>query len=74
MAEFSLLSEISGRVWQMLKSPGDAVAAGEPVLIVEAMKMEIPIAPEQAATVRELRIAEGDEIEEGQVVAILEVA
>lgn len=72
MSEITLRSDITGRVWKLLKAEGDSVDADAPVMIVEAMKMEIPIAPETAARVKTLLVGEGDEIEEDQPVAILE--
>jgi len=72
MSEITLRSDITGRVWKLLKAEGDSVEADEPVLIIEAMKMEIPVAPETATRLKSLLVAEGDEIEEDQPVAILE--
>ena len=46
----------TGNVWKILKQPGDAVAAEEVVIILESMKMEIPI-----------EVAEGDQVTEGQI-------
>jgi acetyl-CoA carboxylase biotin carboxyl carrier protein len=72
MSETTLRSDITGRVWKLLKAEGDSVAADEPVMIVEAMKMEIPIALETAGQVKALLVKEGDEIEADQAVAVLE--
>ena len=52
---------------------GAAVPAEEPILIVESMKMEIPVQSEKAGTLAELLVGEGDAVAEGQVVAILEI-
>jgi biotin carboxyl carrier protein len=48
------------------------VAAGDPILILESMKMEIPVEAPRAGTVREVRVAEGQTVQEGDVVATLE--
>ncbi|GGE41808.1 acetyl-CoA carboxylase biotin carboxyl carrier protein subunit [Primorskyibacter flagellatus] len=72
MAETEIRSDIAGRVWQILKAEGEAVAAGEPILVVEAMKMEIPVASDVAGRVLRLLVSEGEEIAEDQVVAVLE--
>lgn len=61
-----ILSEISGSVWKVLVQPGQQVAAGESLLIVESMKMEIPVEAGLAGTVREVRVAEGESVADGQ--------
>lgn len=72
MKKLDIRSDVAGRVWQVLKAPGDTVAAGEPVIVIEAMKMEIPVAPDADGSVAELLVAEGDEVTEDQVIATLE--
>jgi biotin carboxyl carrier protein len=72
MAKVQIKSEIAGSVWKLLKAPGDAVAAEEPVLILESMKMEIPVLAPRAGTLASLGVAEGEMVAEGQVVAVLE--
>ena len=49
MADIRVKSEISGSVWKILKQPGEAVAEEEDVLLLELMKMEIPVAAPRAA-------------------------
>jgi len=61
-----ILSEISGSVWKVLVQPGQLVAAGESLLVVESMKMEIPVEAPQAGTVREVLVAEGEVVADGQ--------
>ena len=73
MPELRVKSEIAGSVWKILKQPGEALEAEEAVLLLESMKMEIPVAAPRAGTLRELRVAEGESVAEGDVVAILEV-
>lgn len=65
-------TEVTGRVWKILAPPGTAVAEGEPVLIIESMKMEIPANAPHAGTVKSILVAEGDMVEEGQPVATIE--
>jgi acetyl-CoA carboxylase biotin carboxyl carrier protein len=72
MARIEVRAEVTGKVWKLLAQPGARVSADEPLMIVESMKMEIPVAWEEDATVVELRVAEGDAVEDGQVVAIVE--
>jgi len=68
-----LKTEITGNVWKVLKAPGDRVEEDEAVVILESMKMEIPIAAPEAGVIRELRVREGDSVSDGDVVATLEV-
>jgi acetyl-CoA carboxylase biotin carboxyl carrier protein len=72
MARSEVKSEISGRVWKLEASVGDHVAVDDAILILESMKMEIPVAAPIAGRVAEIRVAETDLVEEGQVLAVLE--
>ena len=65
MAEIQLESPVTGVVWKV-------VAAGDTVLIVESMKMEIPIESPEDATVTLLHAAEGDQVSEDDVVATIQ--
>ena len=64
-------SQTPGHVWKVLKAPGDAVAEGETILILEAMKMEIEIAAPQAGAVASVHVAVNDSVEDGQLLATL---
>jgi acetyl-CoA carboxylase biotin carboxyl carrier protein len=72
MARSEVKSEISGRVWKLETQVGDRVAADDAILVLESMKMEIPVSAPVAGRVLEIRVAERDLVEEGQVVAVLE--
>ena len=72
MAQMKVRSEVTGSVWKLLKKPGDRVAAGEEIMLIESMKMEIPVLAEEDATVAELHVAETDAVQDGQVVATLQ--
>ncbi len=72
MAVIDVASEIAGKVWKIEAAVGEAVDADDPIVILESMKMEIPVASETGGTVTEILVAEGDMVEEGQVVARLE--
>ncbi len=72
MARSEVKSEISGRVWKLEARVGDRVAADDAILILESMKMEIPVSAPVAGRILEIRVAERDLVEEGQVVAVLE--
>ncbi len=53
-------ASMAGTVWKILVQEGEEVAAGQDVVILESMKMEIPIAAEEAGTVKRVIAAEGD--------------
>jgi acetyl-CoA carboxylase biotin carboxyl carrier protein len=67
-----VLSEMVANVWKVVVRPGDAVSAGDPLVILESMKMEIPVAAPAAGTVTEVRVAEGGIVQEGDVIAVIE--
>ena len=72
MARIEVKSEITGTVWQVKASVGDRVDSGDTLVVIESMKMEIPVVAESAGTVASILIAEGEAITEGQSVVILE--
>jgi len=72
MARIEIKSEITGTVWQVRIRPGDRVESGATLIVIESMKMEIPVITEDGGTVREIRVKEKDPVAEGQVVAILD--
>jgi len=61
-----VFSEITGSVWKVEVQPGDRVEAGQTLLIVESMKMEIPVESPAAGTVREVLVAESEAVQDGQ--------
>jgi biotin carboxyl carrier protein len=72
MARIEIKSEITGTVWQVKSQPGDKVEAGDTLIVIESMKMEIPVIAEDGGTVKEILVKAKDPVAEGQVVAILE--
>jgi biotin carboxyl carrier protein len=64
-------TEVAGSVWKVEVAVGQAVAAGDALVIVESMKMEIPVEAPAAGTVAEIRVAEGDRVAEGAIVVTL---
>lgn len=72
MATIEVKSEITGTVWKVEAKPGDKVESGDTLLVIESMKMEIPVITEDAGTVKEIRVKPKDPVSEGQVVAVLE--
>ena len=72
MARKEIKSEITGSVWKILKQTGDAVGDEDALMILESMKMEIPVLAETSGAVAEIRVKEGDSVSEGQVLAVLD--
>ena len=58
-------------VWKVVVRQGDAVQAGDTVVILESMKMEIPVLAEGPGVVSELKVTEGDVVQEGDVLAVI---
>ena len=71
MAE-EVKAHITGVVFQITAKAGDAVGAGDPVIVLESMKMEIPVEASRAGIVREITVAEGQTVQEGDTVAVLD--
>ena len=65
-------AELTGNVWKVKTTLGAQVAEEEELLILESMKMEIPVTAPKAGTVREVRVKEGEVVKEGQVLVVLE--
>ena len=65
-------SEITGKVWKVEAAPGDSLSEDDPIIILESMKMEIPIAAPGEGKVVEILVSEEDVVNEGDVVAIFE--
>lgn len=72
MASYELKSEVTGSVWKIIAEVGQTIEPGGTVMIMESMKMEIPVIAEDGGTVREFRVQEGVPVTEGQVVAVVE--
>lgn len=71
MAQTTLQSEVTGTVWKIEVQEGDTVAADQTLLILESMKMEIPVTAPAAGTVLRLLVREGESVAEGQDVVVL---
>jgi acetyl-CoA carboxylase biotin carboxyl carrier protein len=72
MARHEVESEVTGNVWKVLLQAGAAVEEGETIMILESMKMEIPVESPVSGTLVELCVAEEQQVEEEQVLAIVE--
>ena len=65
-------AEITANVWQVHVAPGQSVAEGDTVVILESMKMEIPVEAPVAGTVSEVKVEPNDQIQEGDLIAVIE--
>jgi acetyl-CoA carboxylase biotin carboxyl carrier protein len=74
MSELTLTSDVTGSVWRVLVAEGSNVAEDEVLIVVESMKMEIPITTSDAGQVLAILVKEGDAISEGDPVVKLKVA
>jgi biotin carboxyl carrier protein len=58
-------------VWRVVAAEGDQVADGDTLVILESMKMEIPVLAEEAGVVTKMHVAEGDVVQEGDLIAVI---
>jgi acetyl-CoA carboxylase biotin carboxyl carrier protein len=65
-------AHITGNIWKIEVAVGDSVSDGDTVVILESMKMEIPVESEEDGTVKEIRCAEGQAVSEGDILVVLE--
>jgi acetyl-CoA carboxylase biotin carboxyl carrier protein len=61
----AIQASMAGSVWKILVSEGEKITSGQDVVILESMKMEIPISSEEEGTVKAIRVQEGDFVNEG---------
>lgn len=73
MATYSAKSEVTGSVWKIITTVGQTLEPGDTIMIIESMKMEIPVIAEEGGTIREFKVAEGVPVTEGLEVAVLDV-
>jgi biotin carboxyl carrier protein len=72
MAKKRILAEVAGKVLRVEAPVGTQVADGDTIVLIECMKMEIPLLASASGSISEIHVAEGDNIAEGQAVATLE--
>jgi acetyl-CoA carboxylase biotin carboxyl carrier protein len=65
-------AELAGNVWKVQVTAGQSVVANETLLILESMKMEIPVAAPRAGKVARVHVKEGDTVQEGQLLVELD--
>ncbi len=71
MAE-EIRAEMVANVWKVVASVGDEVAEGDTLVILESMKMEIPVLCESDGVIKELAVNEGDVVQDGDLIAVVE--
>ena len=72
MAAIEVKSVVTGSVWKIEAQVGQRLEPGDTIMILESMKMEIPVIAEDGGTLREIKVAEGVPVTENQVVAVIE--
>ena len=65
-------AQVTGSVWKIEKQVGEVLAEGDVIIILESMKMEIPVESPCAGRLAEIRVDEGESVEEGAVLALIE--
>lgn len=65
-------ADLSANVWKILVATGDTVAVDDTIMILESMKMEIPVEAPAVGQIASLAVAEGDTIDEGALLAVIE--
>ncbi len=64
-------AHITGTVWKIERKVGDSVSEGDTIVILESMKMEMPVEAPSAGTISEIRVSEGTPVNEGDVIAVI---
>jgi acetyl-CoA carboxylase biotin carboxyl carrier protein len=64
-------AEMVANVWKVVVAEGDSVSDGDTLVILESMKMEIPVLAESDGTVQQLAVGEGDVVQEGDLIAVI---
>ena len=64
-------AEMVANVWKVVAKQGDTVSEGDTLVILESMKMEIPVVAETDGTLAEVAVNEGDVVQEGDLIAVI---
>jgi acetyl-CoA carboxylase biotin carboxyl carrier protein len=67
----NVLAHITGTVWKIEKKAGDSVSEGDTIVILESMKMEMPVEAPAGGTIKEIKCKEGEAVNEGAVLAVI---
>lgn len=73
MAQFEIESTVTGIVWEVNRSPGDRVEPGDSVVVLECMKMEVPVVSERSGTVSSVACEVGRPVSEYDVLMVLDL-
>jgi biotin carboxyl carrier protein len=73
MAEITVRSELNAIVWKIAVAVGATVLEGDTIIVLESMKMEIPVTSPRDAGVKAILVTAGDQVAEGQALAVLAV-
>lgn len=73
MTVIDVMCEMTAVVWKLEKSAGQTVSEGDIVMVLESMKMEIPVEAPSSGRITEMLAAEGDSVSEGEVLLRIEV-
>jgi acetyl-CoA carboxylase biotin carboxyl carrier protein len=65
-------AEMVANVWKVVAAEGDQVDDGDTLVILESMKMEIPVVAEGPGTITRMHVAEGDVVQEGDLIAVID--
>ena len=71
MSKIQVNSEIAGVIWKLLLQPGSSVTEEQSIMLIESMKMEIPILAPETGTILTMHVTEGKIVREGQLLATL---
>ena len=66
-----VLSEMVANVWKVMVAQGDSVEEGDVLVILESMKMEIPIEAPESGNITSVKVVEGGVVQEGDVIAVI---
>jgi acetyl-CoA carboxylase biotin carboxyl carrier protein len=72
MAETKVLSELTARVLKIEATPGAEIGPDDTLMLLESMKMEIPVLAPRGGRVKRIAVSEGESVEEGQLLFVLE--
>jgi acetyl-CoA carboxylase biotin carboxyl carrier protein len=65
-------AEMVANVWKVVKAAGETIEEGDTIVILESMKMEIPVVAETDGVLQELAVNEGDVVQEGDLIAVID--
>jgi acetyl-CoA carboxylase biotin carboxyl carrier protein len=67
----NILAPMSGNIWKILVNPGDSVNEDDELIVMEAMKMEIPVTAPQKGTIDQIHVQQGDSVEADAILVTL---